>query len=127
MILRNNNLVGGHNQHGGRVDMPEQNKKAFEEGVYLIFMRWTALQLAIINEWGGSESKEKAKSLFEEVLDWFYNAKGTSPQEEEEEGKRRSSLSRLSSLVRTSQSQRYHAYSSTSHSHLMRAYSVRYP
>ena len=55
--------------------MPEEHKKLFEEGCYLIFMRWTALQLAIINECGGSDSKDKAKSLFEEVLDWFYISK----------------------------------------------------
>ena len=53
-------------------------RKPFEEGCYLIFMRWTALQLAIINEWGGNDSKDKAKSLFDDVLDWFYNAKGAS-------------------------------------------------
>lgn len=75
MILRNMNLVGGHS---GRVDMPEELKKTFEEGCYLIFMRWTALQLAIHNEWGGSESKAKAKSLFEEVVEWFYTTKGMS-------------------------------------------------
>lgn len=73
MILRNMNLVGGHS---GRVDMPEEFKKSFEEGCSLIFMRWTALQLAIHNEWGGSESKAKAKALFDEVLEWFYTTKG---------------------------------------------------
>jgi pre-rRNA-processing protein TSR2 len=75
MILRNNNLVGGSGPDGGRRDLPEDLKKTFEEGCYLIFMRWTALQLAIINEWGGNDSKDKAKNLFEDVLDWFYNAK----------------------------------------------------
>ena len=74
MILRNNQLVGGN---ASRVTMPEEMRPAFEEGCYLIFMRWTALQLAIINEWGGIESKDKAKSLFDEVLDWFYSSKGT--------------------------------------------------
>lgn len=73
MILRNMNLVGGHS---GRVDMPEDMKKSFEEGCYLIFMRWTALQLAIHNEWGGSESKTKAKSLYDDVVEWFYTTKG---------------------------------------------------
>ena len=73
MILRNNNLVGG----SSNIVMPDGMRAAFEEGVYLIFMRWTALQLAIINEWGGSGSKDKAKSLFDEVLDWFYTSKGT--------------------------------------------------
>ena len=73
MILRNMNLVGGHS---GRVAMPEDMKKTFEEGCYLIFMRWTALQLAIHNEWGGSDSKAKAKALYDDVVDWFYTTKG---------------------------------------------------
>ena len=61
--------------------MPEQFKKTFEEGCYLLFMRWTALQLAITNEWGGSTSKEKAKVLFDEVVEWFYSSKGVWHQE----------------------------------------------
>ncbi|WPT16431.1 Pre-rRNA-processing protein tsr2 [Picochlorum sp. SENEW3] len=72
MILRNMNLVGSTS---ARIDMPEEYKKIFEEGCYLVFMRWTALQLAIHNEWGGSDSKEKAKALYEDVLDWFYTTK----------------------------------------------------
>jgi len=73
MILRNMSLVGGST---AKVVMPEQFKKSFEEGCYLLFMKWTALQLAINNEWGGSTSKEKAKALYDEVIEWFYTAKG---------------------------------------------------
>lgn len=73
MILRNMNLVGSTS---ARIHMPEEFKKIFEEGCYFIFMRWTALQLAIHNEWGGSGSKDKAKSLYEDVLEWFYTTKG---------------------------------------------------
>ena len=73
MILRNMNLVGGQS---GLVAMPEELKKSFEEGCYLILMRWTALQLAIHNEWGGSESKAKAKALYDDVVEWFYTTKG---------------------------------------------------
>lgn len=73
MILRNMALVG----QTAHVPMPQQYKRIFEEGVALIFGRWTALQLAVANEWGGSSSKEKAQSLLEDVLDWFYTSKGT--------------------------------------------------
>lgn len=72
MILRNMALVGTT----AKADMPEQHKKIFEEGCSLIFLKWTALQLAICNEWGGTTSKDKAKTLYDEVLDWFYTAKG---------------------------------------------------
>ena len=73
MILSNMNLVGTT----AKTDIPEEIKKLVEEGCFLIFMRWTALQLAIHNEWGGSDSKDKAQSLLEEVIEWFYTAKGT--------------------------------------------------
>jgi len=72
MILRNLALIG----KTANVPMPAENKPAFEEGCYLIFYRWTALQLAIENEWGGSSSREKAQQLLEEVIEWFYTSKG---------------------------------------------------
>lgn len=74
MILRNLALVGG--AQAGHVPMPPQFKPLFQEGVTLLFQRWTALQLAVQNEWGGSSSKEKAQALLEEVIEWFYSSKG---------------------------------------------------
>ena len=73
MILRNMALVGGQTKSG---PMPPQHRPLFEEGVALVFGRWTALQLAIVNEWGGSSSREKAQQLLEDVIQWFYTAKG---------------------------------------------------
>ena len=72
MILRNMALVG----QTASSPMPPQNKPQFEEGVNLLFQRWTALQLAVANEWGGSSSKEKGQQLLDEVIQWFYTSKG---------------------------------------------------
>ena len=36
-----------------------------------IFRKWTALQLAIENEWGGPASKDKADTLLANILEWL--------------------------------------------------------
>jgi pre-rRNA-processing protein TSR2 len=73
ILLRNMALVG---QTQGPTAMPAQHKPVFEEGCALSFGRWTALQLGVENEWGGSESRQKAQHLLEEVIAWFYSSKG---------------------------------------------------
>lgn len=50
-------------------------KEGFEEGVAIIFSQWTALVLAVENQWGGSESASKADYLIEDILEWFYKKK----------------------------------------------------
>lgn len=51
------------------------SRAQFEEGVELIFSKWTALQLAVDQEWGGRGSKTKAEDMLDEVIDWFYRKK----------------------------------------------------
>eukprot|EP00198_Chlamydomonas_reinhardtii_P013390 XP_001702727.1 predicted protein [Chlamydomonas reinhardtii] len=65
MQLRNGHIVGQN-------ILPVQGRPAFEEGVRLIFAKWTALALAVENQWGGGNSKEKAELLYQDCLDWFY-------------------------------------------------------
>jgi pre-rRNA-processing protein TSR2 len=72
MILRNMALVGQTTKR----EMPPEMRSIFEQGVFLLFKRWTALQLAVQNEWGGSRSAEKAQQLLTDVTEWFYTAKG---------------------------------------------------
>jgi hypothetical protein len=43
--------------------MPAEHEAAFREGLAGVLARWTALQLAITNEWGGSESIAKVGRL----------------------------------------------------------------
>lgn len=73
MVLRRDVLVGGGQR---RVELPPQARPVFEEGCALIFTRWTALQLGVQNEWGGSSSAQKANELLQDVIGWFYNTKG---------------------------------------------------
>ena len=93
MNLRSGTVVGAH-------VLNPQHRPAFEgesqpplhatagsdllfstlEGIRQIFSRWTALCLAVEQQWGGGSSAEKARSLHEEILDWFYSRKGETRQ-----------------------------------------------
>ncbi|GLI68605.1 hypothetical protein VaNZ11_013077, partial [Volvox africanus] len=66
MQLRNGTVVG-------QSMLSPLNRPLFEEGVRLIFAKWTALALAVENQWGGSNSAGKADLLLNDCLDWFYN------------------------------------------------------
>lgn len=66
MQLRNGSVVGGSTG-----SLSTSGTALFEEGVALVFERWTALCLAIEQEWGGAESSLKAEDLYAEVLHWF--------------------------------------------------------
>ncbi len=59
--------------------LPVQQRAQFEEGVNLLFSSWTALCLAIDNEWGGPSSRQKAEQLYQDVLNWFYSHTGVNP------------------------------------------------
>jgi pre-rRNA-processing protein TSR2 len=57
--------------------LPVQSRPQFEEGVRLILSRWTALELAVEQEWGGRQSIDKAEDMLDELLAWFYRKRGT--------------------------------------------------
>lgn len=71
MLLRNGALAGGST---GQLQADRQ--PLFEEGVTLVFRRWTALLLALEMQWGGKESAQKAQDLYEQTVSWFLNNKG---------------------------------------------------
>lgn len=48
-------------------------------GVHYCFLQWTALQLAISNEWGGRNSNQKALQLENDVVVWFAHSRGANP------------------------------------------------
>jgi pre-rRNA-processing protein TSR2 len=56
-----------------------QAAAALGEGIKLVFGRWTALQMAVENQWGGRESRAKADQFGESIYSWFCNFKGTAP------------------------------------------------
>ncbi|KAI9491469.1 Pre-rRNA-processing protein TSR2-domain-containing protein [Zychaea mexicana] len=47
------------------------NKVAFEQGVEYILKSWTALNLAVEQDWGGVESAEKRDWLIGVIVDYF--------------------------------------------------------
>lgn len=49
--------------------------RVFNEGIGLVLSRWSALQTAVENEWGGRDSKLKAHQLADDVLSWFTKSK----------------------------------------------------
>jgi len=55
--------------------LDETSANAFGRGLSGVFARWTALQLAVVNDWGGGGSDEKARAAEEEVLTWFLSRK----------------------------------------------------
>eukprot|EP00197_Chlamydomonas_leiostraca_P013052 CAMPEP_0202867836 /NCGR_PEP_ID=MMETSP1391-20130828/9650_1 /ASSEMBLY_ACC=CAM_ASM_000867 /TAXON_ID=1034604 /ORGANISM="Chlamydomonas leiostraca, Strain SAG 11-49" /LENGTH=216 /DNA_ID=CAMNT_0049547913 /DNA_START=16 /DNA_END=666 /DNA_ORIENTATION=- len=78
MQLRSGAVVGSHL-------LPPQARPAFEEGTRLLFARWTALTLAVENQWGGANSAEKAHWLLQETIQWFYKNKEHYADDLEEE------------------------------------------
>jgi hypothetical protein len=56
--------------------LPDQSRLLFEEGVRYVFEQWTALCLAVENQWGGPKSAESAKWLLQETIQWFYDDRG---------------------------------------------------
>ncbi|KAL8162018.1 hypothetical protein V2J09_013507, partial [Rumex salicifolius] len=48
----------------------------FQQGISMVLSRWSSLQLAIENEWGGRNSREKALKLASDIFIWFNQTKG---------------------------------------------------
>lgn len=49
----------------------------FSEGISLVLSRWSALQMAIENEWGGRGSRALAEQLGSDIFAWFTQSKET--------------------------------------------------
>ncbi|KAI8097746.1 Pre-rRNA-processing protein TSR2-domain-containing protein, partial [Halteromyces radiatus] len=47
------------------------NKVAFQQGVTYIFKNWTALKLAVEQDWGGVDSAEKRDWMIDLITDYF--------------------------------------------------------
>lgn len=59
--------------------------KKFEEGVGLIFSSWMALQMAVQNEWGGRDSRQKEQGFTVDLVSWFTHSTETRYIDELEE------------------------------------------
>lgn len=60
---------------GSAARMGEEHRPTFDRGVKAVFERWTAMQLAVVNAWGGIESERKAVEAEEEISEWFASKK----------------------------------------------------
>ncbi|WVZ60057.1 hypothetical protein U9M48_010124 [Paspalum notatum var. saurae] len=61
---------------GGGGPISAEGSAALCEGIKLVFGRWTALQMAVENQWGGRDSRAKADQIGASILSWFCNSKG---------------------------------------------------
>ncbi|CAD6269391.1 unnamed protein product [Miscanthus lutarioriparius] len=66
--------------------LSDEGATAMAECIGLLFGRWTALQLAVRNRWGGRDSQANADQLASSVLSWFTRkaARGAGPLDQDE-------------------------------------------
>ncbi|OMO96434.1 Pre-rRNA-processing protein TSR2 [Corchorus olitorius] len=58
----------------------------FQEGIGLILSRWSALTIAVENEWGGRKSRAKADLLWSDIFSFFTDSKRDDLEKILEEG-----------------------------------------
>ncbi|TVU45832.1 hypothetical protein EJB05_05335 [Eragrostis curvula] len=68
--------MAASNSGAGGGPLSPEGAAALSEGVGLVFERWTALQMAVENQWGGRDSRAKADQLGASILSWFCHSKG---------------------------------------------------
>lgn len=49
---------------------------ALRRGIWNILSRWNALQMAVENKWGGTDSLDKSHQLASDIESWFSKSKG---------------------------------------------------
>ncbi|RAL46050.1 hypothetical protein DM860_006204 [Cuscuta australis] len=49
----------------------------FQEGIFLVLSRWTSLQMAVTEEWGGPTSRKKSEDLAVRIFSLFAQSKVT--------------------------------------------------
>ncbi|KAK4261515.1 hypothetical protein QN277_004502 [Acacia crassicarpa] len=55
--------------------LPADSIPIFNEAIGLVLYSWSALRVAVENEWGGRESRQKAEGLGSDILSWFTQSK----------------------------------------------------
>lgn len=61
---------------GTDLQMAEALLSHLREGISLLLSRWTGLQMAVKNEWGGHDSLHKSKQLATDILSCFFQSNG---------------------------------------------------
>ncbi|GAB4851077.1 hypothetical protein Ancab_030375 [Ancistrocladus abbreviatus] len=52
------------------------------QGFSLLLSQWNGLQMAVENEWGGRDSRQKYEQLLVDIISWFSQSKGPACVEE---------------------------------------------
>lgn len=71
-------MAAHHTSINGNGAQPKLTAEAviqFQEGIDLLFSRWTALQMAVQNEWGGPHSHLRARQIIVEIFSLFTQSK----------------------------------------------------
>ncbi|CAL4959772.1 unnamed protein product [Urochloa decumbens] len=68
--------MAASNSGGGGGPISAEAAAALGEGIKLVFGRWTALQMAVENQWGGRDSRAKADQFGESIHSWFCRSRG---------------------------------------------------
>jgi len=68
--------MAASNGGGGGGPISAEAAAALGEGIRLVFGRWTALQMAVENQWGGRDSRAKADQFGESIHSWFCRTRG---------------------------------------------------
>ncbi|KAJ4832090.1 hypothetical protein Tsubulata_049429 [Turnera subulata] len=55
--------------------LTEESGSVFGEGISLLLSNWSALQLAVENEWGGRGSRRIADQMVSDIFSWFTSSK----------------------------------------------------
>lgn len=55
----------------GALPSPAQRFTLFTEGLKIVFSRWTALRLALDNQWAGIHTEKVIQDLMDEVVEFF--------------------------------------------------------
>ncbi|KAI3928940.1 hypothetical protein MKW92_018581 [Papaver armeniacum] len=65
------NSNNGHYLTSSHQQLRPESISVFIEGINLILSRWIGLQLAIKNEWGGRDSRQKSEQFVNDIFSWF--------------------------------------------------------
>ncbi|WOH08485.1 hypothetical protein DCAR_0727926 [Daucus carota subsp. sativus] len=63
----------GRNGEGAVLPPPSHQQKVFalRQGIWNILCKWNALQMAVENKWGGTDSLDKSHLLAYDIESWF--------------------------------------------------------
>ncbi|CAK9177615.1 unnamed protein product [Ilex paraguariensis] len=56
--------------------LSEEASSQLQEGINLLFSRWTALQMAVQNEWGGRDSRQRSQQFALDIFSCLTQSKG---------------------------------------------------